>query len=66
MDFIFNAKLKFKFGNQKIEYGCQAAILEVVALMITRILHIGTNNMYMKYEILIREQTRVTLWKPFR
>ena len=36
-------------GDQNIQYGCQVAVLKVVALKINRLLSISINNMHMKY-----------------
>ena len=61
---IFTSKVKS--GNQKIQYGRQAAILNVMLLKINRLLLVATINMYMKLEILITKQTWLMLRKPFR
>ena len=53
-------------GNQKIQYGRQAAILEVTSLKINRLLPIATINMHMKFEIEIPKQTWLMLRKPCR
>ena len=66
LDSIFTAKLKLESGNQKIQYGRQAAILKVTSLKINRLLPIATNNMLVKFEIEIPKQAWVTLRKPCR
>ena len=63
LELIFKAKLKLESGNQKIQYGHQAAILEVTSLKINRLLPMTTINMHMKFEIEIPKQTWLTLWK---
>ena len=40
LELIFKAKLKLESGNQKIQYGCLAAILKLALLKINRLLHI--------------------------
>ena len=54
---IFKAKVKLESGNQKIQYGRQAAILKVTSLKINRLLPMATINMHMKFEIEIPKQT---------
>ena len=61
---IFKAKLKLHSGNWKIEYDRQAAILKVISLKIYRLLPIATENMHMKFEIKIPQQTWFTPRKP--
>ena len=51
-------------GNQKIQYGHQAAILKVTSLKINRLLPMTSINMYMKFEIEIPKQTWLTSRKP--
>ena len=63
---IFKAKLKLESGNQKIQYGRQAAILKVTTLKINRLLPMATINMHMKFEIEIPKQTWLMLRKPCR
>ena len=63
---IFKAKVKLESGNQKIQYGRQAAILKVTSLKINRLLLMATINMHMKFEIEISKQTWVMLRKPCR
>ena len=53
-------------GNQKIQYGRQAAILKVASLKINRLLPMATINMHMKFEIEIPKQTWLMLRKPCR
>ena len=64
--FIFKAKLKLESGNQKIHYGCQAAILKLMLHKINRLLPMATINMHMKFEIEIPKQTWLMLRKPCR
>ena len=66
MKLIFKAKVKLESGNQKIQYGRQAAILTVTSLKINRLLPMATINMYMKFEIEIPKQTWLMLRKPCR
>ena len=63
---IFKAKVKLESGNQKIQYGHQAAILKVTSLKINRLLPMATINMHMKFEIEIPKQTWLMLLKPCR
>ena len=58
--------LKLESGNQKIQYGHQAAILKVTSLKINRLLPMATMNMHMKFEIEIPKQTWLMLRKPCR
>ena len=64
LELIFKAKLKLESGNQKIQYGNQAAILKVTSLKIYRLLPMATINMHMKFEIEIPKQTWLMLQKP--
>ena len=64
LELIFKAKLKLESGNQKIQYGHQAAILTVTSLKINRLLSMTTINMYAKFEITIPKQPWLTLCKP--
>ena len=61
---IFKAKVKLESGNQKIQYGLQAAILKVTSLKINRLLPMATINMHMKFEIEIPQETWLMLRKP--
>ena len=63
---IFKAKVKLESGNQKIQYGRQAAILKVTLLKINRLLPMATINMHMKFEIEIPKETWLMLRKPCR
>ena len=54
---IFKAKVKLECGNQKIQYGRQAAILKVMLLKINRLLPLATINMHMK----LKFQSRLDL-----
>ena len=60
LELIFKAKLKLESGNQKIQYGHQAAILKVTSLKINRLLCMTTINMHMKFKIEIPKQTWLT------
>ena len=66
LDLIFKAKQKSKCGTRKIQDGRQEAFLKVTSLKINRLLPMATNNMHMKFEIEIPEQTWVTLRKQCR
>ena len=57
LELIFKANLKLESGNQKIQYGRQAAILKVRSLKINRLLPMTTINMHMKSQIEIPKQT---------
>ena len=61
---IFKAKIKLESGNQKFQYGCLAAILELTLPKINRLLPMATINMHMKFEIEIPKQTWLTSRKP--
>ena len=63
---IFKAKVRLESGNQKIQYGRQAAILKVTSLKINRLLPIATINMHLKFEIEIPKQTWLMLRKLCR
>ena len=63
---IFKANVKLESGNQKIQYGCQAAILKLTLLKINRLLPMASINMHMKFEIEIPKQTWLMLQKPCR
>ena len=63
---IFKAKVKLESGNQIIQYGHQAAILNVTSLKINRLLPMATIKMHMKFEIEIPKQTWLMLRKPCR
>ena len=63
-EFIFKAKLKLESGNQKIQYGCQAAILELTQLKINRIIPIYISTVPLKFGVDIHSQTKVRVWKP--
>ena len=64
LQLIFKAKLKLESGNQKIQYGHQAAILKVTLLKINRLLPMTTINMHLKFKIEIQKQTWLTSRKP--
>ena len=57
-------KLNLESRNQKIQYGCQMAILKVTQLIINRLLSIATNNMHMKFETENPNQTPATKLSP--
>ena len=61
---VGKAKLKLESGNQKTQYGHQAAILKVTSLKINRLPPMTAINMHLKFEIEIRKLTWLTLWKP--
>ena len=63
-EFIFKAKLKLESGNQKIQYGCQAAILKLIPLKINRLLPIYTIIESLKFRVHVQSQTKVRVWKP--
>ena len=60
----FKAKLKLESGNQKIQYGHQAAILKVTYLKINRLLSIHTSNVLLKFGLDFQSQTEVRVRKP--
>ena len=64
LDLISKAKLKLVSWNQKVQYGHQAAILNVISLKINRLWPMATNNTHMKFGIEVPKQTGVTLEKP--
>ena len=61
--FIFKAKLILESGNQKIQYGCQAAILKLMLLKIKRLLPIYISIVRLKFEVDAHSQTKVRVWK---
>ena len=64
LELIFKAKLKLESGNQKIQYGCLAAILKLKFLKINRLLHIYISIVLLKFGVDIQSQTKVRVWKP--
>ena len=62
-EFIFKAKLKLESGNQKIQYGCQVAILKLTPLKINRLLSIYISTLPLKFGVDIQSQTKVRVWK---
>ena len=64
LELIFEAKLKFESGNQKIQYGCLAAILKLTLLKINRLLNIYINIVLLKFGVDIQGQSKVRVWKP--
>ena len=65
LDLKFKAKLKLESGNQKIQYGHQAAILKVTYLKISRLLSIHTSNVLLEFGLDMQSQreVRVRNWK---
>ena len=67
LDLILKAKLKYRVWKQtKKYYSSDATILKVVAFKIHELLLIPAHNMYIKFEIEIPKQNRVTFRKPCR
>ena len=64
MELIFEAKLKLESGKQKIQYGCQAAVLKLTSLKINRLLPIYISIMPLNFGVDIQSQTKVRDWKP--
>ena len=64
LELIFKARLKLESGNQKIQYGCRAAILKLTLLKINRLLHIYISIVLLKFGVDIQSQTKVRVWKP--
>ena len=64
LELIFKAKLKLESGNQKIQYGCLAAILKLTLLKINRLLYIYISIVLLKFGVDIQSQTKVRVWKP--
>ena len=64
MELIFKAKLKLESGNQKIQYGHQAAILKLTSLKINRLLPIYISIVPMQFGVDIQSQIKVRVWKP--
>ena len=64
LELIFKAKLKLESGNQKIQYGCQAAILKLTLLKINKLLHIYISIVLLKFGVDIQSQSKVRVWKP--
>ena len=63
-EFIFKAKLKLASGNQKIQFGCQVAILRLTLLKINRLLPIYISTVQLKFRVDIQSQTKVRVRKP--
>ena len=61
---IFKAKLKLESGNQKIQYGCQAAILEITLLKINRLLPIYISIVPLKFKVDIQSLSKVRVRIP--
>ena len=64
LELIFKAKLKLESGNQKIKYGCLAAILKLTLLKINRLLHIYISIVLLKFGVDNQSQTKVRFRKP--
>ena len=64
LELIFKAKLKLESGNQKIQYGCLAAILKLTLLKINKLLHIYISIVPLKFKVDIQSQRKVRVWKP--
>ena len=64
LELIFKAKLKLESGNQKIQYGCLAAILKLTLLKINRPVHIYISIVLCKFGVDIQNQTKIRVWKP--
>ena len=64
LELIFKAKLKLESGNQKIQYGCLAAILKLTLLKINKLLHIYISIVLLKFGVDIQSQSKVRVWKP--
>ena len=61
---ILKAKLKLESGNQKIQYGRQAAIFKLTSLKINRLLPIYISIVPLKSGVDIQSQTKDIVWKP--
>ena len=66
LELIFKATLKLEYGNKKIQYGHQVAILKVMSLKINRLLSMATINMHIQFEVEIPKETWLMLRKPCR
>ena len=64
LELIFKAKLKLESGNQKIQYGCLAAILKLTLLKINRLLPIYICIVALKFKVDIQSQSKVRVRKP--
>ena len=64
LELIFKAKLKLESGNQKIQYGCQAAILKLTWMKIIRLLPKHISIVPLKFGVDIHSQTNIRVWKP--
>ena len=53
------SQTKLESGNQKIQYGCLAAILKLTLLKINRLLHIYISIVLLKFGVDIESQTKV-------
>ena len=60
LELIFKARLKLESGNQKIQYGCLAAILKLTLLKINRLLHICISILcYLSLELIIKAKLKL-------
>ena len=60
LELIFEAKLKLESGNQKIQYGCLAAILKLSLLKIKRLLLIYTSILcYLSLELIFKAKLKL-------
>ena len=50
--------------NWKIQYGRQAAILKMMLLKINRLLPINISIVPLRFEVDIKSQSKVGVWKP--
>ena len=64
LELIFKVKLKLESGNQKIPYGCLAAILKLTLLKINRLLHICISIVLLKCGVDIQSQSKVRVRTP--
>ena len=64
LELIFKGKLKLESENQKIQYGCLAAILKLTLLKIIRLLHKYISIVVLKFGVDIQSQTKVRVSKP--
>ena len=59
LEFISKAKLKIESANQKIQYGCQVAILKLTLLKINGLLPIYISTVPLKFGVDIQSHTKV-------
>ena len=58
-ELIFKARLKLESGNQKIQYGCQAAILKLTPLKINRLLPIYISTVPLKFGMIFKAKLKL-------